>query len=81
MRVMTRLNMTLDLDTERALVRYARKLNLPMATAARQVLSEGLAHRDQLERQAKLARDYAEGAADAVEVLEDLSDVQHDWND
>jgi hypothetical protein len=77
---MGRLNMTLDADTEKTLIRYASKLKIPVAAVARTVLLEGLANRERLERQRKLARDYAAGRADTTELLE-LSDVQLVWND
>jgi hypothetical protein len=80
LRVMGRLNMTLDGDTEKALIRYASKLKIPVAAVARTMLLEGLANRERLERQRKLARDYAAGRDDVAELIE-LSDVQLAWND
>jgi hypothetical protein len=77
---MGRFNLTLDADTEKTLIRYASKLKIPVAAVARTVLLEGLANRERLERQRKLARDYAAGRAETTELLE-LSDVQRVWND
>jgi hypothetical protein len=73
---MGRLNMTLSDDTERALARHAKKLRVPVATFARTVLCEGLAHREILERKRQLAKDYAAGRTDTSSLLDELSELQ-----
>jgi hypothetical protein len=73
---MARLNMTLDQDTQSTLLRYAKRLKVPVATFARTLLREGLAHREALERKRKLAKDYAEGREDATSLLLELSELQ-----
>lgn len=78
---MSRLNLTLDADTEQRLARHAKRLGKPRATAARQVLAEGLARREAQERRKKLATDYAAGRPDAREILEDLERAQLDLLD
>jgi hypothetical protein len=57
MRVVERLNLTLDEGTAGALARHARREGKPRA--------EAIARREALERQRKLARDYAAGPSDA----------------
>ncbi len=73
---MSRLNLTLDDDTERTLVRHARRAGARRATLAREILREGLARREALERAKKLAEDYARGRPDARELLGDLESAQ-----
>ncbi len=73
--VMARLNLTLDDDTARSLEKHARKAGSRQATLARQILREGLARREALERRRKLAKDYAAGRTDASE-LADLETAQ-----
>lgn len=73
---MARLNLTLDDDTARWLDRHARKAGARRATLARELLREGLARREALERRRAWARDYAAGRADAREVIADLEGAQ-----
>lgn len=81
MRVMERLNLTLDAGTSGALARHARKANKPRATLARELIREAITRREALESQRKLARDYAAGRGDAREVLAELEAGQLDLLD
>ena len=78
MRVMERLNLTLDDDTSGALTRHARDQGKPRAALARELIQEALARRAALARQRRLARDYAAGREDARELLADLEAAQLD---
>lgn len=78
---MARLNLTLDDDTLDALNRHARQTGKPAAAVARQLLRGAIAEADARERARKLARDYAAGAQDAAELLEDLELPQLDLVD
>jgi hypothetical protein len=75
---MDRLNLTLDPDTSTALERHARRVGKPRAAVARELIREAIKNRDDLERRRKLARDYAAGREDAVELLADLERSQLD---
>ena len=69
---MGRLNLTLDPDTETRLSRHAKRLGRPRAALARQILADGLARQDAMQRRKRLAADYMAGRRDARELLEDL---------
>jgi hypothetical protein len=69
---MPRINLTLDGDTFRNVERHARRAGKPCARLVRDILTEGLARRDAVERRRKLAADYAKGRDDARELLKDL---------
>jgi hypothetical protein len=73
---MQRLNLTLDDDTFRRLERHAKKHGSRRASAARDLIREALERQDRIERERKLAADYAAGRADAREVLRDLEGGQ-----
>lgn len=73
---MTRLNLTLDPDTYSKLEKHAKQVGKPRARVAREILSEELTRQAALERQRKLATDYAVGRADAQEILKDLETPQ-----
>ena len=75
---MDRLNLTLDEGTSGALTRHARHEGKPRAAIARELIREALARREALERQKKLAKDYAAGRDDAKELLADLEAAQLD---
>ena len=75
---MDRLNLTLDEGTSGALTRHARPEGKPRAAIARELIREALARREALERQKKLAKDYAAGRDDAKELLADLEAAQLD---
>jgi DNA-binding FadR family transcriptional regulator len=75
---MERLNLTLDPGTSGALARHAQKAGKPRATLARELIREAITRRDALDRQRKLARDYAAGRGDAREVLAELEAAQLD---
>ena len=68
--------MTLDKGTSGALARHASKEGKPRATLARELILEALGRRESLERQRKLARDYAAGRDDATELLGELEIAQ-----
>lgn len=76
MRVMERLNLTLDEGTSGALARHARREGKPRATLARELIREAIARRETLERERKLARDYAAGRSDTRQLLHDLEAAQ-----
>ena len=69
---MMRVNLLLDSDTAQALERFAQDENKPRATAAKELIREGLKLRESALRKKKLARDYAAGRTDSREVLQDL---------
>jgi len=48
----------------------------PAGPAARGLIREAIARRDALEREHKLARDYAAGRSDARQVLRELETAQ-----
>jgi hypothetical protein len=73
---MARLNLTLDADTFRHLERYGRRAGMPLARLAKELLAEGLARREAVERRRQLARDYVAGRADAGALLRDLEGPQ-----
>ncbi len=81
MRVMARLNLTLDDDTFRALNRHARRARKPTASVARRFLTEAIAAEDARERLQKLARDYSGGRKDAEKLIEELESPQLDLLD
>jgi hypothetical protein len=67
---MSRLNLTLPEASMRSLSKHAK--GQPAARFARELIEEGLARREQAERQRRLAQDYAAGRTDAREVLADF---------
>ncbi|MBI3205159.1 MAG: hypothetical protein IT377_05200 [Polyangiaceae bacterium] len=73
---MSRLNLTLDVDTSAALARHAKKARQPQATLARELIREALDSRERAETRRRLARDYAAGRADARLLLADLESAQ-----
>jgi hypothetical protein len=81
MRVMPRLNLTLDVGTENTLKRHARRSGQKRAALARELLREALARREAIERQRKLASDYAAGREDARRLLDELEVAQTDLLD
>jgi len=76
LRVMARVNLTLDEETFRELDRHIKRTGKPRATVVRELLREGLARRAAAERRKRLAADYAAGRSDARAVLEDLESAQ-----
>jgi hypothetical protein len=73
---MGRLRLTLDDGTSGALARYGRRKGKPRATLARELIREAIARREVLERERKLARDYAAGRSDARQLLRELEAAQ-----
>ena len=73
---MSRLNLTLDSDTSKALERHAKHERRPRAALARELLREAIRQREARERQRQLARDYAAGRSDAAALLSDLEQAQ-----
>jgi hypothetical protein len=73
---MSRLNLTLDDDTSKALARHAERERRPRATVARELLCEAIREREAAERRRRLARDYAAGRADVAALLSDLEEAQ-----
>ena len=72
LRVMARLNLTLDADTDARLGRSARRAGTPRAALARTLLVAALDRQDEAERRRKLALDYTAGREDARALLADL---------
>jgi metal-responsive CopG/Arc/MetJ family transcriptional regulator len=72
MRVMARVNLTLDEDTFRRLNRHTKRLGKPRVRVVAEILREGLARREAAERRKRLAADYAAGGADTRALLKDL---------
>jgi hypothetical protein len=73
---MERLNLTLDAGTSQALTRHAKTAGRPRAALARELLREAIDRREAIETRRKLARDYAAGRDDALEILADLERAQ-----
>jgi predicted transcriptional regulator len=69
---MSRLNLTLDADTDSRLDRCARRLGRPRAALARSLLAAALDAQEAAERRRRLAADYAAGREDARGLLRDL---------
>ncbi len=76
LRVMDRLNLTLDADTYSALKRHAQRHRQPRAALARELIREALARRDDLERRRRLAHDYAAGRAENRALLSEMETAQ-----
>jgi hypothetical protein len=72
MRVMARLNLTLDDDTLAALSREARQAGLGVATHARHLLAEAVARHQLLQRRRVWAEAYRADRADAGRLVADL---------
>ncbi len=70
-RVMGRLNLTLDEDTLAAVSRDARKAGVPVAKHARALLRQAVSHRERVERRKLWADAYASAHADARKSLDD----------
>ncbi len=73
---MQRLNLTLDDDTVRQLDRHTKRVGKPRARVATEILREGLARREAVERRKRLAADYAAGRPGARALLKDLEAAQ-----
>lgn len=78
---MSRLNLTLDPDTERRLRRYAREKGAQIATSARSLLREALDRIEALDRRRRLAADYAAGRPDAELLLREMETTQYGYGD
>lgn len=72
MRVMSRLNLTLDKDTLARLDARARRAGTERAALARTLLRDALDRQDRIERRKKLAADYTADREDARELLQDF---------
>lgn len=81
MRVMGRLRLTLDEGTSAALARHARQEGKPRAALAQELIREAIMHREALDRQRRLARDYAAGRSGARRLLRNLEAAQIDLLD
>jgi hypothetical protein len=71
-RVMARLNLTLDEDTLNRLEEYAQDAGKARSAIARELLVKGLNGIDRQARLERLARDYARGRDDAESLLSDF---------
>jgi hypothetical protein len=67
---MSRLNLTLPEAATKALRRHAK--GRPVARVARELIEAGLAREAKLAWLQRLARDYAQGREDALELLADF---------
>jgi hypothetical protein len=76
LRVMERLNLTLDEGTSGALARHARRAGKPRTALARELIREAIARREAVEYRRKLARDYAAGRSDAKQLLQEMEAAQ-----
>ncbi len=76
LRVMARVNLTLERDAYEKLTRYAKRSGAPTAALARLLVLESLDRREADERKRRLAADYVAGRADARELLKDLENGQ-----
>ena len=72
LRVMARLNLTLDDDTLAALSREARRAGVRVATHARQLLAEAVARHQLLQRRRVWAEAYQADRADAGKLVADF---------
>jgi predicted transcriptional regulator len=72
MRVMARLNLTLDMETFKRLEKHARKTRSKRATLAKTLIGEALERREVMQRRRKLAFDYAADRGDTRDLLRDL---------
>ena len=75
---MARVNLTLDAETRAKLPKRAKRLRKGQAGVARSLIQEALAREELLERQRKLARDYAAGREDARALRDELQAGQLD---
>jgi len=73
---MNRLNLVLDDDTAQRLSRHAKKHGEPLAKAAKRLIQKGISDEERVERERKLAADYAAGRAEARDLLADLEGAQ-----
>jgi plasmid stability protein len=73
---MSRLNLTLDVDTDARLERHAAEVGSPRAAVAREILREGLERRERLRFRKQLAEAYAAGRKDARALLKELEPGQ-----
>ncbi len=78
---MSRLNLTLDPDTERRLRRYAREKGASVATSARSLLRDALNRIEEGDRRSKLAADYAAGRPDAELLLREMETTQYGYSE
>lgn len=76
LRVMARLNLTLDNDTLNRLAQYAQAEGRARSAIARELLIEALNRIDRVRRLERLARDYAQDRDDAELLLADLETGQ-----
>ena len=80
-RVMSRLNLTLDEATFVRLGKHAKQEGARRAALARRLVHEGLDRREALALRRKLAADYAAGRADSKDLLRDFEPGQLDLLD
>jgi hypothetical protein len=78
LRVMARLNLTLDDATLAALSREARRAGVRVATHARQLLAEAVARHQLLQKRRVWAEAYQADRADAGKLVADLEPATFD---
>jgi len=73
---MERLNLTLDDVLSSELERHARREGKPRAAVARDLITEAIRRREQLEARRKLARDYAAGREESAALALELEPLE-----
>ena len=76
---MSRLNLTLDPDTDARLEMHARKDGKRVAALARELIRESLDRRERAARKRKLAADYAADRPDAALLLREMEAAQYGY--
>jgi metal-responsive CopG/Arc/MetJ family transcriptional regulator len=76
MRVVERLNLTLDDVLSTAIERHAKREGKPRAAVARDLIQEAIRRREQVETRRKLIRDYAAGREDAAALAAELEPLE-----
>jgi hypothetical protein len=76
---MSRINLTLDADTDHRLEQHARRAGLRITSFARQLIREALDRREQAARRRKLAADYAADREDATALLREMETAQYGY--
>lgn len=76
LRVMERLNLTLDDVLSTAIELHARREGKPRATVARDLIQEAIQRREQMETRRKLVRDYVAGRSDAAALALELEPLE-----
>ena len=76
---MSRLNLTLDSDTDARLEKHAKRDGKRVAALARELIRESLDRRERAEKRRKLALDYASDRPDAAILLREMEAAQYGY--